>query len=480
MNNKTMIQYFEWYLPCDKSLWRKVKADAKHLSDIGITSVWLPPATKGASGVTDVGYSVYDLFDLGEFSQKGSVETKYGSKDEYIAAISSLQDNNIDVLADIVLNHRTGADEIEKTYAVKDDNNDRTKTIGDMRKVEVWTKFDFWGRNGKYSNFRWNWTHFHGTDYDVLHREGGIFRFIGKKWDEEVDDELGNYDYLLGADVDFSDEEVIEELDRFGEWYIETTNINGFRLDAVKHIKFQFFKDWLTKLRKKTGKELFAVGEYWSNDLNKLNHYIDVTGKTMSLFDVPLHFNFHRISTSDVDYDISTILDNTLVESNPKYAVTFVDNHDSQYGQSLESWVRDWFKPMAYAIILLREKGYPCVFYGDLYGVECQNIKPVEHIEELISLRKKYAYGKEKLYFDDKDVVGFVREGDKEHDNSGLVTIMTNWYEDGEKKMYVGKENGGQVYYDALGNIEDEVIIDKNGYGVFKVKGKSVSVYIKK
>ena len=479
MDNKTMIQYFEWYLPCDKSLWRKVKDDAKHLSDIGITSVWLPPATKGANGATDVGYSVYDLFDLGEFSQKGSVETKYGSKDEYVDAIKSLQDNNIEVLADIVLNHKTGADEIEKTYAIKDDYNDRTKSIGDMRKVEVWTKFDFWGRNGKYSNFRWNWTHFHGTDYDVLHSKSGIFRFIGKKWDEEVDDELGNYDYLLGADVDFSDEEVLEELDRFGEWYLETTNVDGFRLDAVKHIKFQFYKDWLTKRRKKTGKELFAVGEYWSDDLNKLNHYIDVTGETMSLFDVPLHFNFHRISTSDVDYDISSILDNTLVESNPEYAVTFVDNHDSQYGQSLESWVRDWFKPMAYAIILLREKGYPCVFYGDLYGVECQNIKPVEHIEELISLRKNYAYGKEKLYFDDKDVVGFVRSGDKEHENSGLVTILTNWYEDGEKKMFVGKENSGKVYYDALNNIEDKVIIDKKGYGVFKVKGKSVSVYIK-
>ena len=78
MNNKTMIQYFEWYLPCDKTLWRKVKKEAGYLSNLGITSVWLPPAYKGAGGVTDVGYSVYDLFDLGEFSQKGTVETKYG------------------------------------------------------------------------------------------------------------------------------------------------------------------------------------------------------------------------------------------------------------------------------------------------------------------------------------------------------------------------------------------------------------------
>ena len=261
MNNKTMIQYFEWYLPCDKSLWRKVKNEAKNLKDLGITSVWLPPAYKGAGGVTDVGYSVYDLFDLGEFSQKGTVETKYGSKDEYIEAIDELHKNNVEVLADIVLNHRTGADEIEKTYAVKDDNNDRTKTIEGLRKVEVWTKFDFWGRNGRYSNFKWNWTNFHGTDYDVLNRESGIFRFIGKEWDKDVDDELGNYDYLLGSDVDFSDEEVINELDYWGKWYVKTTKVDGFRLDAVKHISFSFYKNWLKKLREETKKELFSVGE---------------------------------------------------------------------------------------------------------------------------------------------------------------------------------------------------------------------------
>ena len=40
MNNKTMIQYFEWYLPCDKTLWRKVKKEAGYLSNLGITSVW--------------------------------------------------------------------------------------------------------------------------------------------------------------------------------------------------------------------------------------------------------------------------------------------------------------------------------------------------------------------------------------------------------------------------------------------------------
>lgn len=68
--NKTMMQYFEWNLPCDASLWRKLSVDAPHLNSIGISFVWLPPAYKAAEGINGVGYSVYDLYDLGDFDQK--------------------------------------------------------------------------------------------------------------------------------------------------------------------------------------------------------------------------------------------------------------------------------------------------------------------------------------------------------------------------------------------------------------------------
>ena len=89
----------------------------------------------------------------------------------------------------------------------------------------------------------------------------------------------------------------------------------------------------------------------------------------MSLFDIPLHYNFYRASISNGNFNMSHIFDGTLVESNPSKAVTFVDNHDTEPGQALESWVLDWFKPLAYALILLRKDGFPCVFYGDYYGI---------------------------------------------------------------------------------------------------------------
>ena len=82
--NHTMMQYFEWYLPSDSTLWNKLANDTKHLENIGIDMIWMPPAYKGAGGKFDTGYGVYDLYDLGEFDQKGSISTKYGSAEDVI------------------------------------------------------------------------------------------------------------------------------------------------------------------------------------------------------------------------------------------------------------------------------------------------------------------------------------------------------------------------------------------------------------
>lgn len=82
-----------------------------------------------------------------------------------------------------------------------------------------------------------------------------------------MDGENSNYDYLMGADLDMGNPEVVAELDRWGEWYLGETGVDGFRLDAVKHIRFILFTHWLEALREKTGKELWAMGEYWSPEL---------------------------------------------------------------------------------------------------------------------------------------------------------------------------------------------------------------------
>ena len=63
-SNDAILQCFEWYLSDDGSFWKKAAALAPSFSSLGITMVWLPPATKGQAGIHDVGYGIYDLYDL--------------------------------------------------------------------------------------------------------------------------------------------------------------------------------------------------------------------------------------------------------------------------------------------------------------------------------------------------------------------------------------------------------------------------------
>ena len=478
--NKTMMQYFEWYLPSDQNLWKNVAKDANYLENIGITGIWLPPAYKGAGGKDDTGYGVYDLYDLGEFDQKGSIPTKYGTKEEYLNAIRLLKGNSIEVYADIVLNHRLGADETEEVLAIEDDPSNRNIDISSALPIQAWTKYNFPGRGNKYSSFRWNWTHFHGVDWDEKLKKSSIYKFYGKHWDEEVDKENGNFDYLMGADVDLNNVDVTEELKRWGKWYLNLTNVDGFRLDAVKHIRADFFEDWLEEMRDATEKELFTVGEYWSTNVETLNQYLKETNYSMSLFDVPLHYNLFNASNCCGHYDMRTILDNTLVKSHPDLAVTFVDNHDTQPGQSLNSWVQDWFKPQAYALILLRRDGYPCIFYGDYYGIPHDKIPAKKDILEiLIEARKYFAYGIQRDYFDDSNIIGWTREGDYEHPDSGMAVIMTD-NAGGCKQMNVGTRLANSILYDCTGNMKETVYVDQDGNGIFYCNGGSVSVWIKK
>lgn len=477
MKNRTMMQLFEWYLPEDCAHWKKISQEADRLAQDGVNMAWLPPAYKGASGKYDVGYGVYDVYDLGEFDQKGSIPTKYGTKEEYLQAVSDLQKAGIEVLGDIVLNHRMGADEKETVDAVEVNGDDRLREISGMHQIEAWTKFTYPVRNGKYSDFVWNATHFDGVDWDERAGKNGVYRFKDKQWDSGVDGEHVNYDYLMGADLDLDHEDVKKELDRFGKWYLDTTHVDGFRLDAVKHMNASFYRDWLRSMRTYKEKELFAVGEYWSPDLNRLQSYIAQTEGVMSLFDVPLHFKFYHISRGNSAFDMSKLFEGTLVGTDSWHAVTFVDNHDTQPGQALETFVMDWFKPLAYGIILLQEKGIPCVFYGDYYGIPHSGISPVKHLPRLMQLRASHAYGAEHDYYDHDNIVGFTREG--EGNTDGLAVLVSDG-PGGTKNMYAGSAHAGQIYVDALGNCPEEVTIGSDGKGNFRVEGGSISVWIPK
>ena len=492
MVNGTILQYFHWYSPGDGNFWAKLKEEAPRLAEMGFTALWLPPAYKGTTGAFSQGYDVYDLYDLGEFDQKGSVRTKYGTKGEYIAAIHAAQTAGLEVYVDIVMNHKGGADEAEMVKVRKVDPENRNEFISGPLDIEAYTRFTFPGRKGKYSPFVWDHRCFSGVDFDNKTKENAIYSILneyGEGWEEVIDDEKGNYDYLMYDDIEFRNPAVREELKQWGEWYLKETGFNGVRLDAVKHISPQFTADWLDHVRTAAGKNLFAVAEYWApGNLPLMLKYIEATGGRMSLFDASLHHNLEAASKGGKDFDLTTIFNDTLVGVKPELAVTVAGNHDTQPLQALEAPLEQWFKPLAYALLLLRDKGYPCVFLPDLVSVTYSDkghdgqdheifLQACENIDKLLSARKTFAYGPQRDYLDHPNCIGWTRQGDPEHPGSGCAVLMSNG-EEGFKTMEVGPEHKGRTFKDLLGKHPALISIDDEGNGEFHVSAGSVSVWV--
>ena len=489
--NGTMMQAFHWYLPNDGKHWVRLKEEAPGLAAAGFTALWLPPATKGAGGTDDVGYGVYDLFDLGEFPivkdgvASSETRTKYGTRDELVGLADVCRRLRMQVYADVVFNHKIGADYEETFQAIPCDPQDRNRPLGDSREIRSWTGYDFKGRGDAHSTMKWHWWHFGSIDYNST--EPGfkaVWRI--KPFNDEVDRELGNYDYLMGCDIDVDHDEVRGELKYWGEWLMGTMPVDGFRLDAIKHIEGDFFNDWLDHLERTSQRDLFCVGEYWTTNMNSLGWYLGVTGGRLNLFDAPLQNHFHQASRAGGDYDMSTILDGTLMKEFPMFAVTLVENHDTQPLQSLEAVVEAWFKPLAYAIILLRAEGYPCVFHGDYYGAEYSGrgrdgnehyIKLISHrwiIDRLLVARVHFAHGPQYSYLDHFNTIGWTRLGTAAHPHA-MAVIMSDGPA-GTKWMEVAKPNADFV--DITGHIPARVTANGDGWAEFRCNGGSVSVWV--
>lgn len=461
-----MMQFFEQDIQYQEKLWKKLSNEAYNLSKIGITGLWLPPAFKGYMGTKDAGYGVYDLFDLGEFYQKGTRDTKYGSIEEYIEAIESCHRNGMQVYGDIVLNHKMGADGVNLVRAHVVNAKDRNNISKRKKTILAPTQFNFVGRGNVHSAFKWTADYFTGVDLDCKTWKKEIYLLEGKQWSTNVSKELGNFDYLFGSNIDHNQKDVKEELKRFADWYLNTTQVDGFRLDALKHIDSVFYKEWIEYARKK--KDLFVVGEYWSGNCDELMQYLSNMNYSISLFDVSLHYRFMECSRNKQSYDLRNLFKDTLVERAPIHAVTFVDNHDTQPGKGLSSWVYKWFKPMAYACILLREQGYPCIFYGDYYGLHKGSKGIQKKLEDLLMIKNRYSYGWQNDYFEDDYQIGWSREG-------GLA-VLFSLRQNGEKWMFVGEKFNGRNFYDIF-HPRKKVYIE-NGYGHFSCKKESLSVYI--
>ncbi|HSI76664.1 MAG TPA: alpha-amylase domain-containing protein, partial [Lunatimonas sp.] len=79
--------------------------------------------------------------------------------------------------------------------------------------------------------------------------------------------------------------------------------------------------------------------------------------------------------------------------------------------------------------------------------------------------------------FDDKNAIGWIREGDEDHSGSGMGVLLTNGSE-ATKWMKIGEKYAGKTLYDFLGNSNGTIIVNDDGWAPFRVNGGSVSVWV--
>ncbi|MCC7073452.1 MAG: hypothetical protein IT383_19225 [Deltaproteobacteria bacterium] len=108
---ETILQYFE-------TPWTEIEARMPEIASAGYDALWLPPPTKGSEGTRDVGFAVYDRFDLGDGDadgapQRGTVPTRYGSKAELISLVETAHRFGVRVYFDVVMNHNGNPNGIE-------------------------------------------------------------------------------------------------------------------------------------------------------------------------------------------------------------------------------------------------------------------------------------------------------------------------------------------------------------------------------
>ncbi|KUL85532.1 hypothetical protein ZTR_08075 [Talaromyces verruculosus] len=472
-----MLEAFEWYTPPDGRHYQRLQSALSDLKEIGIDNLLLPPGCK-AMHPSGNGYDIYDLYDLGEFDQKGSVATKWGSKQDLLSLGQAAEELGMGVYWDAVLNHKAGADRKEKCLAVTVDPKDRNIDLTKPEEIEAWVGFDFPSRREAYSKLKYGWQHFNGTDFNDLDKtKTAIYKIFapGKDWARDVcTSENGNYDYLMFANLDHSNPEVRDDILNWAEWIGGQLPLKGMRLDAVKHYSAEFQRALVDHFRRSQKDWFFTRGA-----------------------------------------DLRLVFEKTLVKFEPEHAVTFVMNHDTQPHQALEAPISNPFKPLAYALILLRKDGYPCIFYGDLYGIcssnppkETENPKKFRHLHvpkelrtlpAMILARKLYAYGEQQDYFSSRNCIGFVRYGNARHP-WGMACAMNNGLTPTKLRMFVGKRHAGESWSDVLdlthvsdaGDLKGKsepktekgkkkkrvVRVNAKGYADFPVASMSVGVWV--
>ncbi len=247
--------------------WNEISQKMPELAEAGYTALWLPPPSK-ANSQFSAGYDLVDPFDLGDKDQKGTIATRYGTKDELIRMVQMAHRFGIRVYFDNIMNHRSydvpgyDANTPITVYPglLPEDFHLRTTADGFYRQ---WTDMNDGG--GSWQN-TWDVQHINFSHLSDLAQEvnvnenfgptlastGPKLSFIRQPNNPEyyMDTSLPQIDPGSGSWHPFNGtngvpvvEDTAAYLIRAAIWFMNESRCDGLRLDAVKHVPSSFFGD---------------------------------------------------------------------------------------------------------------------------------------------------------------------------------------------------------------------------------------------
>ncbi len=310
-----LLQAWYWDSPLDHAQWWNKLADLMpQLREWGVTALWVPPPTKAAGGGYSSGYDLYDFYDLGSKDQRGTIPTKWGTKEELLAMVATAHANGLDVYADIVVNHRAGGEE-------------------------------------------------HGRSYQHLVGSEATGRFTMAPWDFHPADWQGEWYMAVAGQPDIAQgvPYVRDNLFRWIRWFDKQTGVDGYRIDAVKHMPPEFVEGLLWQVQGGLGRERFAVGELYDGNPNTLQWWVNAVQRRSGVFDFTLFFQLLSMAHGNGYYDMRGLRTRFADE---RKSVTFCNNHDTfRRANGLHLYQRT---SLAYAFIMAAS-GYPSVYWLDLF-----------------------------------------------------------------------------------------------------------------
>ena len=321
-----MLQGFYWDSFAD-SQWSYLEEQADDISRY-FSLVWIPQSGNCNSSYNQMGYMPVYYFDH---------NSSFGTEAQLRSMIKAYSDRGTGIIADVVINHRNnlGVDGSWVDYPAETYKGETYQMLStDIVKNDDGNKTLDWATKNGLSLSQNNDT--------------------GEGWDG-------------CRDLDHKSENVNKVIKAYLDYLINDLGYTGFRYDMVKGYSASFTADYNT-----AAKPQFSVGEYWDSSSN-IKRWIDGT----KVDDVPasgaFDFQFrYRVRDAAASNDWSKLAGSTsdqagypliYQEGYSQYAITFVENHDTQYrsaSEPLDPLKGDTLAANAY---MLAMPGTPCVFY---------------------------------------------------------------------------------------------------------------------